>query len=262
MNERSMIIKLLLTLFCGLVFGSFITCASWRLPRDEDIVVKPSHCPKCKAKLGLKDLWPVFSWVTSKGKCRHCGVKIPARYPLIEIATASLFLLIYLRYGLTAPGIILALMGVALLLMIVVDLEHYIIPDQVQWALLALGVAWHIALHTPPKIAGEGFVLGAGIGLALHYGYKWIRKKDGLGFGDVKFLAVAGLWLGAVPMAPFLFFSGLFGTLFGLIWRAIGKGPIFPFGPALAASLFLCMAYPQFPNLFWQLGELLNRFEQ
>src|SRR5690349_6487735 len=109
--------ELLFVLFCGLVFGSFITCASWRLPRGEDVVVKASHCPQCSAKLTFKDLWPVLSWVCSKGACRHCGAKISARYPLTELATAALFLLIYARYGLTTPGIILALMAVALMVM-------------------------------------------------------------------------------------------------------------------------------------------------
>src|SRR5271154_5209537 len=98
---------ILFTLFCGLVFGSFITLASWRLPRGEDIIVKPSRCPKCENKLGFRDLWPVLSWALSKGKCRHCGTKVSARYPLIEIVTAALFLLVYSRYGITAPGIIL-----------------------------------------------------------------------------------------------------------------------------------------------------------
>ncbi len=251
-------IELLFTLFSGLVFGSFVTLASYRLPLGEDIIVKPSRCPKCEKKLGFRDLWPVLSWVCSKGRCRHCRAPVSARYPLTEIATAALFLLIYARYGVTPEGIILALMGVALLIMIVVDLEHYIIPDQIHYALLPLGLAWHVAIRTPVGEIIGGFTLGLGIGLTLHHGYRWLRKKEGLGFGDVKFLAVAGLWLGIMPIVPFLFFSGLFGTVFGLLWRAMGKGPIFPFGPALAVSLFLCVAFPEFPNLFLHIGQFLK----
>src|SRR5437868_3047608 len=111
----------LLVLFCGLVFGSFITCASYRLPRHEDMIVKPSHCPHCKTKLGFKDLWPLLSWATSRGKCRHCGTAVSLRYPLTELASAALFLTVYARYGLTLQGVILALLGVVLLVMIVVD---------------------------------------------------------------------------------------------------------------------------------------------
>jgi len=253
-----MLPEFLFVLFSGFVFGSFVTLASWRLPLGEDIVVKPSRCPQCEARLGFRDLWPVLSWFTSSGKCRHCHAKISARYPLIEIATAALFLLVYARYGLTFPGILLALMGVALLIMIVVDLEHYLIPDQIHWVLLVLGLTYHFTIGTKPETIVGGFLLGSAIGLTLHHGYRWLRKKEGLGYGDVKFLAVSGLWLGVMPIVPFLFFSGLIGTIFGLLWRAIGKGPIFPFGPALAVSLFLCVVYPEFPNLFWHIGDFIK----
>src|SRR4051812_8689122 len=97
--------ELLFVLFAGLVFGSFVTCASYRLPLEQDIVVKPSYCPHCNARLGFKDLWPVLSWLTNRGKCRHCQVKVSARYPLTELATAALFLLVYAHYGLTGQGI-------------------------------------------------------------------------------------------------------------------------------------------------------------
>lgn len=249
-------VELLFVLFCGLCFGSFVTCASYRLPLEQDIVKKPSYCPKCQAKLGFKDLWPVFSWLASKGKCRHCHAPISIRYPVIEIITASAFYFIYARYGLTWQGVILALMAVALLTMIVADLDHYIIPDEIHYALLPLGVAWHYVWETPFREALGGLILGAGLGLLLHYGYRYLRKKEGLGFGDVKFFAVAGLWLTLKPFVPFLFLSGILGVVTALIWRALKRGPLFPFGPALAVALFLCVAYPELPALFWSVGGL------
>ncbi|MDE3060888.1 MAG: prepilin peptidase [Pseudomonadota bacterium] len=247
------IIELLFTLFCGLVFGSFITLASYRLPREEDIVVKPSRCPKCDTRLGFKDLWPVLSWATSGGKCRHCRTPVSIRYPLTELFTAALFLLIYARYGITMQGILLALMAVALIIMIIADIEEYIIPDEVHLALLPLGLGYHAILGTPPESVLWGFLFGMGLGLLLHHGYRWLRKKEGLGYGDVKFLAVAGLWLGVYGMVPFMFFSGIFGVIFGLIWRLLGNGKLFPFGPALAAALFLGVAFPESGNYFWHL---------
>ncbi len=195
----------LFTLFCGLVFGSFVTCASYRLPRGEDVALKASRCTRCEAKLGFKDLWPVLSWLISKGQCRHCGTRVSVRYPVIELVTAVLFLLIYSQYGLTAQGILLALMSVALLIMIIVDLEHYIIPDEIHYALLPLGLIWHFVIGTPPLDVAEGLLIGLVIGLTLRYGYRVLRRKEGLGFGDVKFFAVAGLWLTPCPIVPFLF---------------------------------------------------------
>lgn len=251
-------LELLFILFAGLCFGSFITCASYRLPLEIDVVKKPSYCPSCNAKLTFKDLWPVLSWMTSGGKCRHCKAKISARYPLIEIITATIFALIYAYYGLSVQGALLCLFAVALLIMVVADLEHYIIPDQIHLFLLPLGIFYHYVIGTDPMEVGIGFLIGMAIGLALHHGYRWLRKKEGLGYGDVKFFAVAGLWLTPLPIVPFLFLSGVLGVCFGLLWRLMGKGAIFPFGPALAAALFLCVTFQKLTNLFWNIGIIIN----
>lgn len=244
-------IEFLFVLFCGLAFGSFITCASYRLPLGIDVVKKPSHCPACSAKLTSRDLWPLFSWLLSGGKCRHCQAPVSIRYPLTELATAGVFLLIYWRWGFTLPALVLCLAAVALLIMVVVDLEHYIIPDSVHLALAPLALAWHVLANTPREDMISGFLTGLFLGLGLHYGYRLLRKKDGLGFGDVKFLAVAGLWMGFLAIPPFLFMAGILGIATGLLWRVLKRGPVFPFGPALAVSLFICVAFPEIPSLFW-----------
>lgn len=247
----------LIVLCIGLVFGSFIACASYRLPRGENLVAKPSCCPACKTKLKPKDLWPVLSWVTSKGTCRHCGAKVHWRYPAIELATAAVFVAIYWRYGFNMQAVILALMAVALLIMTVVDFEHYIIPDEIHWALLPLGIAYHYTVSTPIDNVILGTISGAAIGLALHYGYRLIRKKEGLGFGDVKFFMVSGLWLSSLVLfPPFLFLSGMLGVGLGIIWQILGRGPRFPFGPALALALFLCVAFPETTRIFWRMFDL------
>lgn len=251
-----MTIELFFVLATGLIFGSFITCASWRLPRGEDVIKKPSYCPGCNTKLGFRDLWPVLSWASAGGKCRHCKAKVHWRYPATELVTAAVFFLIYDQFGISTQGILLALLAVALLIMIVVDFEHYIIPDEIHYFLLPLGVIYHLVMETPMDEPLYGFFITLLLGLMLHYGYRWLRKKDGLGFGDVKFFAVAGLWLGITAMPPFLFYSGFIGTALGLLWRVLGKGPRFPFGPALAVSLFLCLVYPEVTAFFWNFFHL------
>jgi leader peptidase (prepilin peptidase)/N-methyltransferase len=254
-----MTLELLCVLFCGLVFGSFITCASYRLPLEQDIIKKPSYCPSCNAKLGFKDLWPLFSWLISCGICRYCKARIPARYPIIEIVTALVFWLIYARYGITLQALFIMLLAVALLILIVADLEHFIIPDQIHIFLLPLGLAYHFVIGTDPLMVLYGFLAGASIGLALHHGYRILRKKEGLGYGDVKFFAVVGVWLSVFPLVPFLFFSGLFGVVFGLIWRLLGNGEYFPFGPALAVSLFMGVIYPEWFAAFWNVGTYISQ---
>lgn len=253
-----MTIEILLVLLSGLALGSFVTLASYRLPLGQDITIKPSRCPQCGTKLKFLDLWPVLSWAANKGKCRHCKASVSVRYPLTEIATASVCVLLYFKYGLTLQGFLLALLWVALMIMIVVDIEHYIIPDQLHYVLLPLGLGYQALIGTEPETVVQGFLLGAGIGLALHYGYRYLRRKEGLGFGDVKFLAVAGVWLGLKPIVPFLFFAGIFGVVTGLIWRVQGKGPVFPFGPSLAMAMFLCVVFPEYTNLFWNIGKIVE----
>jgi len=251
-------IELLFTLFVGLTFGSFVTLVSYRLPLGEDIVIKPSRCPKCETKLQFLDLWPVLSWVCNGGKCRHCKTPISARYPLTELATAAMFVLLYLKFGLTIKAIMLAMLWVILMVMIVVDFEHYIIPDQIHYVLLPLGLGYQYYIGTPADSVLKGAMLGGGIALLLHYGYRYLRKKEGLGFGDVKFFAVAGVWLGLNPIVPFLFFSGLLGVITGLIWKILKKGPIFPFGPSLALALYLCIVFPEIANMLWNIGQLVR----
>lgn len=233
----------------GLCFGSFITCISYRLPRGEDIVRKPSHCTACGACLRMWELVPVLSWLAAGGKCRHCRARIHWRYPVIELMTATLFIMIYFAYGLTLQATLLMALAVLLLILIAVDLAHYIIPDSLQLAFVPLALMYrHIIAQAPWSEILTGGALGLGLGLLLHYGYRYIRHKEGLGFGDVKLLGVIGLWLDGWTLVPFCFFAGLFGILTGLVLRR----QRFPFGPALAAALFLCVAFPALPAAFWQ----------
>lgn len=241
----------LLVFVVGLVFGSFITCASYRLPLDIDVVRKPSYCPNCQAKLGLYDLFPVFSWLFSGGKCRYCPAKISTRYPLIELATAGVFTFLYSRYGLTPQALMLALMAVMLLIMIVADLEHFIIPDSVHVVLLPLGLLYHYINGTLSFDVLWSFGLMTGVALLLHYGYSALRGRAMLGFGDVKFFAVVGVWLGLGAIPVFLFVAGVLGVVLGLLWRAFGRGEVFPFGPALAVAMFFCVLYPQAANILF-----------
>ncbi len=250
--------ELLIILLAGLCFGSFITLASYRLPRGEDVIVRPSRCPQCGTKLGVRDLFPVLSWLASRARCRHCQKPVHWRYPATELVTALLFLLAYQRLGIGWPLACVLGLAVGLMVMVVADFEHYIIPDEVHWFLLPLGVAYGIAVERDWTEILSGAGLGLGIGLALCYGYKFLRGREGLGFGDVKFLAVVGTWIGVLPMVPFLFLSGLLGIATALLWRLLKRGEYYPFGPALAASLFICVLYPEVPAAFWNMGVLVR----
>lgn len=241
-----------LILAFGLIYGSFASMASYRLPRGERIGGGRSHCTACRHPLGVAALVPLFSWLWQKGKCRYCRSPISWRYPLTEVTQALLFLWVYARFGISLEGAVMALFTLILLIAVVVDLEWQIIPDETQIAMLLLGLAFHIAGGTQVVLVLSSFAIGAAVGLSLYYGYSRLRRVRMLGFGDVKFLMVAGVWL-ASPMdwVPFLFYAGLLGIVTGIFWQAAGKGERFPFGPALAASLLLQLLSPAGALFFW-----------
>lgn len=219
--------------------------ASYRLPRREDMIIKPSRCTSCEHRLGILDLIPIISWFLSGGKCRHCKKKVSFRYPLIEIIMAALFVLIYYEYQLLPLAFVFYALNVVFVIMITIDFEHKIIPDEIQILLLIIGAAYCYVLDFGFYHWGYGALFGFALAFTLRWVFFIWKKKEALGFGDVKFFAVAGIFLGFYSFPPFLFLSGIIGVLTALIWRAAGKGEEFPFGPALSVSVYLCILYPK-----------------
>ena len=243
----------------GACIGSFLTLVTYRLPRDEKIGTSRSRCPACRSTLAARDLVPVLSWLANGGKCRHCAARVGVRYPLTELACAAGAGLAVWYFGLSLHALAIAGLWWCVVAIIVTDLEHTIILDEVQVAVGVFGVLWGVATRAPYEDMFLGAVTGAAVGLTLKYGFIYLRNKDGLGMGDVKFLAVAGIWLAdAANFVPFLFFSGLLGIVCGVTWRLLGLGERFPFGPSLAAALMLCVLAPETANGFWQLYGVLR----
>jgi prepilin signal peptidase PulO-like enzyme (type II secretory pathway) len=235
----------------GLVAGSFATAASYRLANDQPLAVDRSRCPQCNHVLGPVDLVPVFSWLARRGKCRYCRAPISARYPAIELITTALFVLSWHLGGADSlRAAILAVTFLGLMVITVADLEARIIPDKALLAMIPLAILWrwHLGLNWIDGIAGV--VLGGAVMYGVRAGFKALRGVDALGLGDVKFIALAGLYVGATGLAPLLVLGGLIGIAFGLAWRLSGRGTYFPFGPALCAGLGVLLAAPNtFVNL-------------
>lgn len=245
--------------FLGAAIGSFLTLVTHRLPLEQGIVVKGSHCPKCGNTLKPWDLVPILSWIFWRGRCRQCKVPVSIRYPLTELACALGAVLLVFHFGLTLQALALIGLWWCIVAIVLTDLEHYIILDEVQIAGALFGVLYVYATNVPWIDALYAAIAGVAVGLALKYGFLLACKKDGLGMGDVKFLGVAGIWLtDAANFIPFLFYSGILGILSGLLWRVLTKSERFPFGPALAFALWLCVLFPQLPNGFWQLYGVLR----
>lgn len=240
-----------LMLWLGLCFGSYVTLLSYRLPRNLPTVRVRSACPGCGKKLGVADLFPVLSFLWHRGKCAGCGMKISWRYPLTELATAMGFIWAYAIIG---PEVwLLPVLGlwVCLMTLIVTDLEHYIIPDELQWAIAVCGVAYVLLRGDDFPHHLYGMALGGLIGLSLRYGFLYLRDKDGLGMGDVKLMAASGIWLGIEPQVPYLFYAGVLGVITAVVWRIFRKGVYYPFGPSLALSLWILVLYHEAEAAFW-----------
>ncbi|MBS0236535.1 MAG: prepilin peptidase [Proteobacteria bacterium] len=241
-------VGLFIAALMGLVFGSFATMASYRLVMEEPFVGR-SQCPNCKTQLKVRSLVPVLSYVAQRGRCANCSEPIALRYPLLELLTCAAFVGIAYANITLYQAICLYIAALLLVILIAVDIEALIIPDTLQLGLMLVGVYYAF-------LSGRGLleVMGTAIfsfllGCLLYYGSKIMIKKEGLGWGDVKFFAVAGLFLNIELLAPFFFISGIIGILTALIWKAYSTEPEFPFGPALAISLYVCTVWPAVTDL-------------
>lgn len=241
--------EIIIVITLGLVFGSFITAASYRIVYNKSLMGR-SKCPICKAKLGFRDLMPVFSFIINLGVCRHCKAKISWRYPAIEFATMLFFLCnYYISNGNYFKLGLFCAISVILMIIIVIDFEHYIIPDSMQLWLLFFGIIYTFAYGSSLLATGFNIAIMTILGAGLYYGALKFLKKEALGWGDVKFFAVAGLFIDIDHLSSFLMLSGTSGILIAIWWRILGKGEAFPFGPSLCFSLYLCIAFPEYLDI-------------
>jgi leader peptidase (prepilin peptidase)/N-methyltransferase len=239
----------------GLAVGSFLNVCIYRIPRDGMSVHSPrrSFCPKCSETINAYDNIPVLSYLVLGGKCRHCKAKISVIYPLVELATAGLFLVIFYRFGLTLE-FLLGLIFVTLLIPIsVIDAQHYIIPNVLIGTGLILGFVivcgiayqrvdvWYLLTRLIGAVAG-----GMALWLIAVVGSAILRKKA-MGGGDIKLMALNGLFLGAWPqLVMVIAFSALSGAIVGsaliLSGRKSRQSPI-PYGPFLAGAAVLVLLW-------------------
>lgn len=257
----------------GLLFGSFANVVIWRVPRGESIARPGSHCPGCDSPIAWYDNIPIASWLILRGKCRSCGAGIAIRYPLVEAASGVLFLVAALAFGPTLRGIAAAVFFWFLLVLSIIDLDTMRLPNVIVGTLAAIGVAgMGIALvasrpvvplldaadagllSSPLASAASGVLLGAGLSGGVAAVYAAIRGKGGLGMGDVKLLAVLGIFLGPYVLLS-LFVASVFGAVFGIVAsRGGGLSDVkIPFGPWLAlGAVATALAGPAI--LSWYLG--------
>ncbi|MTI81178.1 MAG: prepilin peptidase [Firmicutes bacterium] len=234
-------VEIIVTLL-GACMGSFLNVCICRIPYQESVVYKPSHCPQCEKKLGAMDLIPIFSYIFLKGRCRSCDEKISIQYPLVELLTAVLFLATYLHWGWQWQTVSMWSFVSILIAVTVIDIYHQIIPDKILLVGSLIGLPFIILSSFNQFISGIiGFFVAGLILLVIA-----VVSKGGMGGGDIKLAAVIGLFLGWQNALLALFISFLAGGLIGiflLVTKLKGRKDAVPFGPYLALGGLISAFY-------------------
>jgi leader peptidase (prepilin peptidase)/N-methyltransferase len=231
----------------GAVVGSFLNVCIFRLPAKTSIIKPLSQCPHCHHPIRFYDNIPIISFIVLRGKCRDCDGKISWRYPLVELITAVLSLMLFLQFGLTLRFLIFFIFTAVLIVITFIDLDHQIIPDVL--TLPGIPIFFLLAIFVvkiPWLEALIGLLIGGGVLFAIAFVYELLTKREGMGGGDVKLLAMIGGFLGWKSLIFILLFSSFSGAIAGITAMIIKKQDMkyaVPFGPFLSAA---AVAY-----LFW-----------
>ncbi|WP_261815933.1 prepilin peptidase [Vibrio gallicus] len=255
----------ILATLLGLIIGSFLNVVIYRLPiimerewktefaqayPESKLEVPSGHyslslprsqCPKCNTQIQARDNIPLLGWLLLRGKCRYCEAKISPRYPLIELLSGALCLVIAIQFGFSLYAVALLGLTWVLICATFIDLDTMLLPDSLTLPLMWAGIA--LALTGISSITLSQAVIGAMAGYLSLWSVYWLFKlvtgKEGMGYGDFKLLAALGAWLGWQALPLIILLSSLVGLIFGIIQLRLKKQGIekaFPFGPYLAVA--------------------------
>lgn len=253
----------------GLAVGSFLNVVIGRLPimlqrqwqaqcaalTDQpvapserfNLALPNSHCPSCEHAIAWYDNIPLLSWLLLQARCRHCNTAISARYPLVETVTAAVFGLLYWNYGLSLDLLMWCLFAALLICLLFIDVDHLLLPDQLTYLLLWLGLLYAVlGGPVPLEHAVVGAIAGYGALWSVYWLFKLLSGKEGMGYGDFKLLAALGAWLGYSMLPLVVIVAALSGAVIGVVWqrwqRQKHSQPI-PFGPFLIAAAVVALLW-------------------
>jgi len=218
--------------------GSFLTVCVHRIPKGQSVVAPRSACPQCGRQIPWYDNVPLFSFLWLRGRCRSCQARIPPRYPIIELANGLGYLLVVWQFGLIWPTIVYAGLVSVFLVVSWIDWDHKIIPDVITLPGIVVGfLCAALVLPTGWLNSLVGILVGGGILLVLAWASPFLFGKEGIGGGDIKFLAMVGAFLGWQQAILTLMVGSVAGAIVGIVLLAtkvLQKGQYIPFGPYLA----------------------------
>ena len=224
----------------GAAVGSFLNVCIFRLPEHKSILKPSSQCPDCHQAIRYRDNIPIISFFLLRGRCRDCGNKISFRYPLVEFMTAMITLMLFFKFGLSLNFFIFFFFTAVLIVITFIDWDHQIIPDILTLPGIPIFfLAAVFIVKIPWMEALLGLLIGGGVLFIIAFVYELISKREGMGGGDIKLLAMIGGFLGWKSLIFILLFSSFSGAVVGVAAMIIKKQDTkyaIPFGPFLSAA--------------------------
>ena len=227
----------------GLIIGSFLNVCIYRLPKSISLVFPGSSCPHCNHPIRFYDNIPILSYLWLRGRCRFCGHRISAQYPFVELLSGILALALFMQYGIAWSTLVLYIFAASLLVITFIDIKHKIIPDII--TIPGIPISFLASFFLPHPTWTEsllGILLGGGSLFVVAILYEFIAKREGMGGGDIKLLAMIGGFLGWQGVVFTIFVSSVLGTLVGIfiaLKTKQGRQVAVPYGPFLSVGALL-----------------------
>ena len=238
----------------GSLWGSFSNVCIYRLPNNGNVAKGRSFCPNCKNKIKWFDNIPFFSYLFLKGKCRECSKPISFQYFIVELLTAISFVVIFHIYGASITTLLLLILSIFFIIIFFIDLKHFIIPNVLTFPLMIIGFLKSFDPNLNQTIFPNyinsliGGLFGYSIIWLIIFFYKKVRKKEGMGLGDAKLMAVIGFWFGWISIPFTIFISSVVALILvipSLINQSRKMSSEIPFGPYIIIG---CILYVTFAN--------------
>ncbi|OON99047.1 MAG: hypothetical protein ATN35_02385 [Epulopiscium sp. Nele67-Bin004] len=233
-------------LIYGLIIGSFLNVCIERIPKNQSIWYPASHCPKCRYVLKIKDLIPVLSYITLKGTCRCCANKISLQYIVVETVNGVVYMLIGLTYGFSLEALLMCVLFSAILVLSIIDMKHMLLPTKIivfcgsLGIIIRLCISYNLGSVYPFLQACLGGVVGYALLSFIFCASSIFLKKEGMGFGDVRYLGMIGIFTSAYVAVYTLFIGCVIGSIYGIYQLYVTKESVpYPFGPFLTMGLII-----------------------
>ena len=252
-----MIMVYAFVIIIGLIFGSFLNVVIYRLPKKESLISPGSHCPVCGAPVKAYDNIPVISYILLRGKCRSCKSQISLRYPLVELLTALILFVIFLRYGISAHFLVYSVLVLFLIPISIIDIDKGLILNKLTFpgCILGIFIVLIFQIETWKSMALGGVAGGAVVFLIGILG-SFLFKKESMGMGDVKMLILTGIYVGFPGVLLGYFYSIFAAALFivaGMALKRLKIGETIPFGPFIAIGTLVHILFGK-SIIAWYLG--------